>query len=599
MMIIPLPTFLLDILITLNITLAVVLLLVAIYISDALRIATFPTILLITTLYRLALNVSSTRLILLQANAGRVIRSFGEFVVRGNYVVGAVVFLILTLIQYIVIAKGGERIAEVAARFTLDAMPGKQMAIDADLRAGAIDLEEARRRRTLLQRESQLYGSMDGAMKFVKGDAIAGILITIINIVGGLIIGVAQRGLSLSEAARVYTLLTIGDGLVSQIPALLLSTAAGLIVTRVASEDEGAHLGYDIGAQVLAHPKALGIAAALLAVLGVVPGLPLVPFWILAAATGATAWALVRSRRRAQAAVAATPALPAPGVAPLVIEVADDLLAAAREPRLSATLRERLFEELGVPLPPLEVRSGSASLSPGDYVIWLKEIPMARGTALGPDAVTELTAHALAVLRRHAGEFVGLAETQALLDSLARVQPTLVRALVPAKIEPGLLADVLRRLLAEEISIRNLPDILQVLAEAARADSDPAVLTEQVRQGALRRWITYRFTDGAATLEAFLLDPAIEDALKGALHKTDHGSMLALEPELSQDILAAVRARVAETPVRRPVIVTSAELRRHVRQLVQVECPELSVLSYQELAPELVLAPLGHIGTTA
>src|SRR5262245_6215712 len=207
----------------------------------------------------------------------------------------------------------------------------------------------------------------------------------------------------------------------------------------------------------------------------------------------------------AQAAVAATPALPAPGVAPLVIEVADDLLAAAREPRLSATLRERLFEELGVPLPPLEVRSGSASLSPGDYVIWLKEIPMARGTALGPDAVTELTAHALAVLRRHAGEFVGLAETQALLDSLARGQPTLVRALVPAKIEPGLLADVLRRLLAEEISIRNLPDILQVLAEAARADSDPAVLTEQVRQGALRRWITYRFTDGAATLEAFLL----------------------------------------------------------------------------------------------
>src|SRR5262249_51607016 len=415
MMIIPLPTFLLDILITLNITLAVVLLLVAIYISDALRIATFPTILLITTLYRLALNVSSTRLILLQANAGRVIRAFGEFVVRGNYVVGAVVFLILTLIQYIVIAKGGERIAEVAARFTLDALPGKQMAIDADVRAGAIDLETARKRRAALQRESQLYGSMDGAMKFVKGDAIAGIIITIINVVGGLVIGVTHRGLPVGSEARIYTLLTIGDGLVSQIPALLLSTAAGLIVTRVASEHKDAHLGQDIGAQVLAHPKALGIAAALLAVLGVVPGLPLVPFSVLAAATRATASSLARTARRLQAR-AREPVHPG-GVAPIVIEMADDLLAATREARLQATLRERIAEELGVSLPAIEMRA-RARAEPGEYVLWLKDVPMARGTAVGVEAAAEVSAHALGVLRRHAAEFVGIQEAHEMIEAL-------------------------------------------------------------------------------------------------------------------------------------------------------------------------------------
>ncbi|MCA9671634.1 MAG: FHIPEP family type III secretion protein, partial [Myxococcales bacterium] len=295
MMIIPLPTLLLDILISANIAISVTLLLVSIYVSDALSIATFPSILLITTLLRLGLNVSSTRLILLQADAGQVIYSFGEFVVAGNLVVGVVVFLILTIIQFVVVAKGSERVAEVAARFTLDAMPGKQMAIDADLRGGAIDMDGARRQRAALQRESQLYGSMDGAMKFVKGDAIAGILITIINIVGGLLIGVLQRGMSAAEAGTIYTLLTVGDGLVSQIPALLISVAAGIVVTRVASEDkQGAHLGRDIGEQVLAQPRAIGIAAALLALLAIVPGLPTIPFLLLAAVAGAVAYGLTR-----------------------------------------------------------------------------------------------------------------------------------------------------------------------------------------------------------------------------------------------------------------------------------------------------------------
>src|SRR4051794_8006077 len=272
MMIVPLPTPLLDLLISVNIAAAVTLLLVAIYVSDALKIATFPTLLLLTTLFRLALEVSATRLILLRADAGEVIRAFGNFVVAGNLVVGAVVFLILTLIQFIVISKGSERVAEVGARFTLDAMPGKQMSIDAELRAGHIDHTEARRRRAMLARESQFFGAMDGAMKFVKGDAIAGIVVLLTNIVGGLVIGVVQKGMDLGAAARTYTVLTIGEGLVSQIPALVISTAAGIIVTRVTSEDEGGQLGRDVGAQILAHPKALAIAAALMALLAAVPG---------------------------------------------------------------------------------------------------------------------------------------------------------------------------------------------------------------------------------------------------------------------------------------------------------------------------------------
>src|SRR5262245_46339826 len=299
MMIVPLPTPLLDLLISVNIATGVVLLLVAIYVSDALKIATFPTLLLLTTLFRLALEISATRLILLRADAGEVIRAFGNFVVAGNLVVGAVVFVILTVVQFIVISKGAERIAEVAARFTLDAMPGKQMAIDAELRAGHIDAPEARRRRAALTREAQFFGAMDGGMKFVKGDAIAGIIVLAVNIVGGLVIGVLQRGLDLGAATRVYNVLTIGEGLGAHLPARPLSTAAGIIVTRVASEPdeeaEGSHLGRDIGRQVLAQPKALAIAGGLLGLLAIVPGLPAAPFLVLGAVLGAVAWRVTRA----------------------------------------------------------------------------------------------------------------------------------------------------------------------------------------------------------------------------------------------------------------------------------------------------------------
>src|SRR5215831_11533881 len=303
LMIVPLPTFLLDIFLTINITVAVTILMVSIYISSPTQIASYPTLLLITTLYRLSLDISATRLILLKADAGEVIRSFGMFVVGGNFVVGAVIFLIITLVQFIVITKGAERVAEVSARFTLDAMPGKQMSIDADLRAGIIDFHQARSRRESLSRESQFYGAMDGAMKFVKGDAIAGIVITLINIIGGLVIGVAVNDMAVSEAVQTYSILTIGNGLVSQIPALLISISAGMVVTRVASETKDANLGKDVAGQILGQPKAIAVASGLLCLMGIIPGLPKIPFFLLAALTGSLAYGLFRARRIQDAAI--------------------------------------------------------------------------------------------------------------------------------------------------------------------------------------------------------------------------------------------------------------------------------------------------------
>ena len=404
MIIVPLPTQLLDLLIVTNISISVLLVLTAIYIQSALRISVFPTLLLITTLFRLALNVSSSRLILIQANAGEVIKDFGQFVVRGNYVVGAVIFIILTLVQFIVISKGSERVAEVAARFTLDAMPGKQMSIDADLRSGAIDQDEGKKKRRDLERESQLFGAMDGAMKFVKGDAIAGMIITVINIVGGLIIGVLQRGMPAADAAKVYTILTIGDGLVSQIPALLISTSAGIIVTRVGGDDEDSNLGGDVIGQLTAYPKAIAIASVMLIVLGIVPGLPGVPFLIMGGLAGFGGYTLLKRQREEAAmlalpdggmvpvdgaadapqAVEAGPKEPlnpesemfVPVVTPIVLEVSDALVPCVDSRQdggrflfeLIPFMRDGLFVELGVRFPGVRAR-GNPHLPPGAYQI--------------------------------------------------------------------------------------------------------------------------------------------------------------------------------------------------------------------------------------
>jgi type III secretion protein V len=620
MMIVPLPTPLLDLLISINIAVAVTLLLVAIYVGDALKIATFPTILLITTLFRLALEVSSTRLILLHADGGDVIRAFGTFVVAGNLVVGAVIFVILTMIQFIVIAKGSERVAEVAARFTLDAMPGKQMSIDAELRAGHIDHDEARRRRAALARESQLFGSMDGAMKFVKGDAIAGLVVLAVNIVGGLVIGILQRGMDAAAAARTYTVLTIGEGLVAQIPALVISTAAGIIVTRVASEEEGGHLGQDIGLQVTAQPKAIAIAAGLLALLAVVPGLPAGPFVVLAAAMGLVAWRLLRARERPAVAAAAggegaaPEASAAPGagelppvLTPLAVEVGTELGAClggrdggtfgALVPRL----RERLFAELGLPLPVVRLRAGTPGLGETGFVLRLNDVPLARGEVprAGWDRAAETVGDALlALMRRHGHELFGLEEAQGLLDALERTHPALVREVVPKLISPILLTDVLRRLVEEGISLRNLRDILGALAERAPHERDPVTLTEHVR-GALRRAITYRHAGEAGVLAAYLLDPLIEDAVRGAVQKTAAGSYLALDPELGREIIAAISRAVGPSGPAGAVLLAGAEIRRYVRRLIELDHPDLAVLSYQELAPEAQIRPIGRITIAA
>jgi type III secretion protein V len=659
MMIVPLPTFLLDLFVTLNIAAAVSLLLIAIYVSEALRIATFPSLLLITTLFRLSIEVSATRLILLKANAGQVIHAFGNFVVAGNLVVGAVVFLILTVIQYIVIAKGSERVAEVGARFTLDAMPGKQMSIDAELRGGHIDLAEARRRRALLTRESQFFGSMDGAMKFVKGDAIAGIIVLLTNIVGGLVIGTVQRGMDPATAVRTYTLLTIGAGLVSQIPALVISTAAGIIVTRVSSEEEGGHLGQDIGRQILAQPKALAIAAALLALLAIVPGLPAAPFAVLGGLLGLVAYRIIRWDRlvagRTRSTNTAAAELSVAGAevpAPLLLPIAIDLSAVLSqsllppagpdrmERELLPSARERFFSETGIPLPAISVRPNAAGLAAGAYVLRLQEVPMARGEVvpgggLALDTIDHLRAmgiaaqpavhpegrpaawipagelgvarlrgvptlapeevivlHLLQVLRRYGHEFVGIQETQSLLDQLARTLPALVREVVPKVVSPALLTEILRRLAAEGVSLRSLREILGALAEPAPADSDPVTLTEHVR-AALRRQITFTHAGGSGVLHAYFLDPMIEDTVREAIQHAASGSTLALEPELCSDIVKAVGRTVADSAA--PVIVTAADIRCHVRGLLQGEFPGLAVLSYQEIEPDVKLQPLGRI----
>jgi type III secretion protein V len=679
MMIVPLPTLLLDVLLTLNISISVVLLLVSLYVPAALHLTVFPTLLLITTMFRLSLTISTTRLILLTGDPGEVVIAFGNFVVQGNFVVGAILFIILVIVNFIVISKGSERVAEVAARFTLDAMPGKQMSIDADLRAGSIDQDQGKKKRRDLERESQLFGAMDGAMKFVKGDAIASIIITVVNIIGGLIIGVTQKGLSAGDAAQKYTLLTIGDGLVSMIPAILISTSAGIIVTRVGGEEEGAHLGKDMGTQLTAYPKAIAIAAGMLIVLGLVPGLPKIPFFLLGAGAGFGAWSMLKKAKMAEVVEEAGPALetdngtpmatePAPKepmnpdselfipvVTPIVLEVSDALVpyVDSRQDNgkflfeLIPFMRDGLFVELGVRFPGVRAR-GNASLPPGAYQIQINEVPVVTGQATlghilvndtvdrlklmniqGFEAINPATRqpaawvpeqhretleaaglttwdvpgyiilHTAAVLRRNAREFVGVQETQTMLEQLEKAFPAIVKEVVPKVVNVLKLTDILQRLVEEEISVRDLRGILQALAEYGQVEADNVMLTEHVR-AAQRRYISHKYARGTGTLVVYLLDPNIEEAIRGSVKRTSAGAHLALEPELAQEIVQAVRSECGHLPpsAQRPVILTAMDIRRYVRKLLEYEFnPSFSVLSYQELSPELNIQPVARIST--
>jgi type III secretion protein V len=610
LMVVPLPTWLLDFLLASNLAFSVVILLVALYVSDGLKIAAFPSILLLTTLIRLALNVSSTRLILLQADAGEVIRAFGQFVVRGNYVVGGVVFLVLTIIQFVVIAKGGERVAEVGARFTLDALPGKQMAIDAELRSGGIDANEARLRRRVLSRESQFYGAMDGAMKFVKGDVIASLLIAAINLVGGLAIGALQRGLPVEVALKRYGLLTIGDGLVTQIPSLVLATAAGILVTRVASEAPDRPLGTELASQLLGQPRALLVASGFVLLLAAVPGLPTLPFLAIGVLLFVVARASERHRRREERANAAlarpgegTQPRYVPRVAPWSLELSPDLFAFEDDERRGGQHRAgirsalsqvqvQLFERLGVPLP-APALSENPRLSSRTALLSFQEIPaltLEVPSEIGDDQLSSYLAERLtAALTPRASSFLGIAETQALLDEIEAMAPALVRQVVPKPVSLPALAEVLRRLIDERVSIRDLRSILEALAGIGNVEKDPLSLAEFVRSQ-LRRRISYSLAGSSRELPVMVLDSPLEETIRSAVQRTAAGSFLALAPAAARDIVQSVRRALSSWPSpSRPVLLAQPDVRRFVRKLLEVELPELDVVSPVELAPELTV----------
>ena len=669
MMILPLPTELVDVLIGASMGIAVILLMLAIYISSAGEFFAFPAVLLLSTLFRLALSISTTRLVLLQADAGAIIDTFGNFVVAGNLVVGMVIFLIITIVQFLVITKGAERVAEVSARFSLDAMPGKQMSIDGDMRAGVIDMDEARRRREKVEKESQLYGSMDGAMKFVKGDAIAGLIIIAVNLVGGLIIGMTQRGLPLAEAMQIYSILTIGDGLVAQIPALLIAMTAGIIVTRVSTE-ETENLATDIGQQFGAQPKALIVAGALMVAFSLIPGFPILTFLALAVLTGGTGLLLLRAsnKRKAgqgesQVSSILTPVSTEASTeaqvdaqlrgeqeitlgAPLLVDISAslqehlDMRALNRE---AAKVRRALYLDLGVPFPGVHVRFNE-NLPNQVYAILMQEIPVAKGDlrpghVLYADHIRQLdilgfpsergdpflpniptvwiedqytaslqeasmsfmelhrvlSFHLAYVMRRYAEEFIGIQETYNLFERLQPTFPDLIKE--AQRVLPiNRTTEVFKRLVGEDISIRNVRSILESLVEWGQQEKDVVMLTEYVR-GDLKRYISYKYSSDQNVLSAYLLDEDLEETVRGGIRQTSSGNYLALNPPVTHRLVSQTKSLVGDISrlEHKPVIVTAMDIRRYVRKLIEIELYDLAVLSFQELTQEVTVQPLGKI----
>ena len=669
MMILPLPTELVDVLIGTSMGVAVILLMLAVYISSASEFFAFPAVLLLSTLFRLALSITTTRLVLLQADAGAIIDTFGNFVVAGNLVVGMVIFLIITIVQFLVITKGAERVAEVSARFSLDAMPGKQMSIDGDMRAGVIDMDEARRRREKVEKESQLYGSMDGAMKFVKGDAIAGLIIIAVNLVGGLVIGMTQRGLALEEAMHVYSILTIGDGLVAQIPALLIAMTAGIIVTRVSTE-ETENLASDIGQQFGAQPKALLVGGALMVAFALIPGFPTMTFLALAALTGGMGLLLLRasSKRKADQGEAQVSSVLTPVSteasseaevdaqlrgeqeitlgAPLLVDISAslqehlDMRALNRE---AAKVRRALYLDLGVPFPGVHVRFNE-NLPEQAYALLLQEIPVARGElrpghVLYADHVRQLdilglpsergdpflpnmptvwiedqyadslreastsfmelhkvlSFHLAYVMRRYAEEFIGIQETYNLFERLQPTFPDLIKE-AQRVLPVNRTTEVFKRLVGEDVSIRNVRSILESLVEWGQQEKDVVTLTEYVR-GDLKRYISYKYSSEQNVLSAYLLDEDLEETVRGGIRQTSSGNYLALNPPVTQRLVSQTKSLVGDISrlEHKPVIVTAMDIRRYVRKLIEIELYDLAVLSFQELTQEVTVQPLGRI----
>lgn len=669
MIVLPIPAPVIDLLITFNLTAAVGLLMAALYIPSAIHLSMFPSLLLFTTLFRLGVNIASTRRILLYAYAGHIIQAFGQFVVGGNYVVGLVIFIIITIVQFIVVTKGAERVAEVAARFRLDAMPGKQMAIDADLRAGILDANQAREKRAMIQKESELYGAMDGAMKFVKGDVIAGMVIAFVNIVGGLIIGVGMHNMTLSQAAHVYTLLSIGDGLVSQIPSLLISLTAGIVTTRVTSDRKDANLGREISTQLLREPRAVLIAAAAVFGLGFFKGFPLWSFALLAlllAIAGVAVWRRKKKETARSIAMGGVVETEVEGhtvvggkaedfalTLPVILEVGKSLSETIKKEKgakfieeMIPKMRQALYQDLGIRFSGVHVRIDSPVLGGDEYAILLNEIPVVRGRvpenyfltneteenlrrynlpytthknaaglpALWVDSKFQpimekagikfwkplevMILHLSYFFRANGQEFVGIQEVRSMLEFMEKSFPDLVKE-VTRLIPLQKLTEIFKRLVQEQISIKDLRTILEALSEWAQTEKDTVLLTEYVR-ASLKRYISYRYSQGQSTLSVYLLDPEIEEMVRGAIKQTSAGSYLALDPDSVNLILKSMRNTITPTPPggQPPVVLTAIDVRRFVRKLIEIEFPDVSVVSYQEIIPEIRIQPLGRIQLT-
>ena len=658
LMIIPLPAFVLDVFLAANITIALSILLICLYTVQPLDFSVFPSVLLVTTLFRLALNIASTRLILLHGSegadsAGAVIKAFGQFVVGGNYIVGAVLFLILVVINFVVITKGAGRVAEVAARFTLDAMPGKQMAIDADLSAGLLTDKEAKFRRMKVSREADFYGSMDGASKFVRGDAVAGIIIVMINIFGGLIIGVWQQGMPFMNALSNYTLLTIGEGLVAQIPALIISTAAGILVTRSADENS---FGQELTGQFLNYPKAFFVSSGVMFLFALIPGLPHFAFLLLAGVTF-----LVGKMAREKAEVVEETALAeitageesieqASNIRPLDVlelEVGYGLVPmvdAAQSGELLErirSIRRQTAQKMGFVVPPIHIHD-NLQLKPYEYnllvrgarvggseligqflamdsgsvttkfegnitrepvfglpAVWIRSEDRDQAQICGytvVDSTTVVATHVSEIVKRYSHELIGRQEMQQLLDNVAATAPKVVDELIPNLLNLGAVLRVVKNLLKESVSIRDMRTILESLADYASLTKDPDVLTEFVRQG-LGRFIVDQYKIEDDTLLLVTIDREVEDMIAEAIQPSDQGSFLALEPAIAQQIITSVRSmsdRFGSSGAQ-PVLLASPSIRRHVRKLIERFVPHMAVLSHNEIPQNIKIQSLGVV----
>jgi flagellar biosynthesis protein FlhA len=645
LMIVPLPPFLLDLLLSVDIGLSVVLLLTAIYVRQPVEFSVFPSLLLVLTLIRLSLNVASTRLVLMHGHdgvhaAGNVIMSFGQFVVGGNFIVGVVVFAVLIIIQFLVINHGAVRISEVTARFTLDAMPGRQMAIDADLNAGVIDDREARIRRDRVRREADFYGAMDGAIRFTQRDALAAVLITGVNIVAGLIIGVAQHGLDLATAAETYTILTVGEGLVTAIPALLVSMSGGLITTRAASES---NLGEEVAVQLLARSRPLAVAAGVLVALALIPGLPKLSFLLVAAVLGAGALANRSSAVKTSAAEATLPAAAESAdtlmpVDPLCVEVGYALVTVVDEKQGGTLLsrvrsvRRQIATETGVIVPPVRV-ADNLQLGPRTYVILVKGTEVARGElltdrllAINPgtvrknvegvatrepafglpavwiapeqrdsaisagytvvDPTTAISTHVSEVIRTFLPDLLTRQQTKELIDHVAETSPKLVEELIPKAASTGDVQRVLRQLLRERVPVRDLATILEAMADVATVSKDPDAVVEAVR-AALGRSICRVHQGEQGDLRVIALAPALEDALASSLTRTDRGAVLAVDPARAQRLAARLGEILAAGDLAQPVLLCSPTLRPHLWRLFSRALPHVAVLSHAEVPPQM------------